>query len=76
MLDQLTREDKCIIFVLGTLGDLKDKGLVEGGALANSPAGTALYDQLKADGFEPTNDEVEWALGAIQEYCQSEVGDN
>jgi hypothetical protein len=59
--DDMSRVDKTIIWCAKVIDDLKAGGLVEG-APALSPKGLALYDQIKAEGFEPTPEEFDWTM--------------
>lgn len=63
---EITREEKVLISVFGTLEELKSKGLMEGGAHQLTAEGQAAYQRLRAEGFEPTTEEVWWAMDVIQ----------
>lgn len=61
MATELDRESKVLIYVIGTLCELRDKGFV-GGGLDLAEAGQAEFAALKASGFRPTEDEIRRAM--------------
>jgi len=63
----LRRESKVMLYVLGRLEGLAAKGLVTFacGREPLTPRGRAMYDQLEAEGFRPTADEIARAARLI-----------
>ena len=58
----LSRDAKVVLFVLGTAGELASQGLLSGpNFLPLSPDGRAAFLRLKADGFRPTDLELDRA---------------
>jgi len=62
-----------VLFVLGTLKDLEERGMVENnGATAITDSGMARYRTMLADGFETTTEELN---ATIQLFRQVEAAD-
>lgn len=58
-------EEECsntILWISGVMRELIDKDLVTGEALAISPRGIAMYDQLRASGFKANLELVKQCL--------------
>lgn len=74
LLNAMTHKDKVVLFVMGTLQDLKTKGFVEGG-LDLSESGYAAFVALKGEGFSCTQEEMEEVMRfltngkAIAAFC-------
>lgn len=62
--EKLTRKENVLIYVVGTIDGLRDKGLVQGGCTLGA-AGAAIFRQLKDSGFRPTNAEMDEAMQAL-----------
>lgn len=60
-----------LIFVAGTMDKLRTGGLIEGG-FALSKVGRARFEELKAAGFEPTDEEFRLALAGLVEAADEE----
>jgi hypothetical protein len=59
-LSKMSRPAKVILFCVGTMEDLKAKGLLKGGMLGmTKEKGEEAFATLKAEGFRPTNEEIE-----------------
>ncbi len=58
--ETLTDIEKQVVYVYGALADLRDLGLIECKTL--TPVGIALFDQLKASGYQPARQDREWVL--------------
>lgn len=67
---ELSRLQKTIIFVINTLNELSDKGLLKGKAFKLSEDALGLIE-----GFKPTDDEIILVLGMLKEkgYIHTEV---
>jgi hypothetical protein len=66
--EEMSHEQRLYIFVLGLLMDLKDKGYVDGGdSLQLTPKAFEWYEQLKDNGFRPTQED----LAKVMRYVQS-----
>lgn len=57
MTDEMTRGEKTMLYVIGTLNDLRSRGLVAGG-FDLSTIGNEAYKSLVASGFKPTDEEI------------------
>lgn len=68
-IDSMNRQAKTILFVLGKLRELKEKGLVEGGNLEQTLKGRFEYEMLVQSGFQPSEEEIHRAMDAIQARC-------
>lgn len=66
---QLTREEDVLVFTYGLLGEMKEAGLVEGGAHRLTGRGLERFHRLRSEGFELTKEDVAWAMDAIQAFC-------
>jgi len=76
--EDLERTKKVIIFVLGSVHELIDMGLVTGSNPRLGPRGIFQFDQIKASGFRPTDKEVELTLSAVAGivgYSDDRIGD-
>lgn len=62
--DQLDRMEKVIVYVIGTLEELKEKGLVEGPEPLTE-SGRAVFAELKEQKFTPTEDEINQVMAFI-----------
>lgn len=60
-MNDLNDDQKLMIYALGTLEELRAKGLIKGGT-ALSPGGAAVYEKLKATGYEPNGADLSEAL--------------
>lgn len=60
------RKEKALLYTLGMAEELVRKGLLTGGKYRFSRAGWAEFEKLRASRFKPTNEELEWAVHAIQ----------
>jgi hypothetical protein len=60
----LDRVDKSLLFILGNFRKLIRMGLIEAGANAPliSDRGMALYEEIKASGFDPTPEEIRYGV--------------
>jgi len=65
-LDDMPRGLKVMIYVVGTLNELKALGLVRGPDRL-TVNGEMYFTILKAQGFEPTTEEMQEALEVIKE---------
>lgn len=65
MIDKLTHGEKVMLYVMGILQGLKAKGIVSGGADL-SHEGQQVYEQLQAQGFKPTQSEMQTAIATIK----------
>ena len=54
----MTRDEKAILFVTDTLNSLVKMGLLKGGALSITEQGKEAIEQMKREGFEPTQAEI------------------
>ena len=70
----LTREEKCVLWVLGRLDMLKKAKLVDT-SVEVTPRGIAAFDQFEASGFRPSISEIRNTLAAMNEINPSEVLD-
>ena len=61
---ELQRPHKVLIYTLGTIEHLKSIGLIEGPDMLTSN-GSAAYAALQREGFEPTKDEINWAMAVL-----------
>jgi hypothetical protein len=64
--EPMTREEQVMLFILGTMQGLIDKGLVKGGWVRLSPTGMDEYRALAATGFSPTDAEIEGCMRVLQ----------
>lgn len=64
-LDGLECGERTILYVLGLLEELREKGMVSGPTML-TPEGRALLPHLKASGFNPTTEEINEAMAHIQ----------
>lgn len=62
----LCREHLVMIYTLGVMGELKKKGLVDGGYAQLSPDGAEMYEQMKLDGFPITEEELHGCIAYLQ----------
>jgi hypothetical protein len=53
------------VFIVGALNRLKEKGLVSGGRYDVTPEGKLTFDDLEAEGFRPTRDDIRQAVTAV-----------
>ena len=61
----LDRDGKVMLSALVTLHDLRDAGMVDGDLfdmVKLTPKARAAHDQFKAEGFEPSKDELQAAV--------------
>lgn len=65
-LDDLTREEKVSLYVIGILDGLKHKGLVKGGWCQISEDGEKTLAALRASGFQPTSEEIEGCMTVLK----------
>jgi hypothetical protein len=56
---------KVVVFIVGALNRLKEKGLVSGGRYDVTPEGKLTFDDLEAEGFRPTRDDIRQAVTAV-----------
>lgn len=67
--DDLPEDAKIATYVLGAAKDLQDKGLITGSVGVELTAkGIASFDQLKASGYKPSNQELKETL---EYFCGS-----
>lgn len=59
-LDQLGEEAKAALYVIGVMMELQDRGLVGGTTV--SAKGICHFDQLRASGFRPTEEQIHGVL--------------
>lgn len=58
---EMSHESKVMLYLIGVLNGLRDKGLVAGGHEL-TPYGQWVYELLIASGFKPTDDEMQSGL--------------
>lgn len=63
-LDELSHEQKCILWVAGAMDWLRERGLVAGPSLATI-SGLSLWDQLVAENFRPEDSDIQMAVFTI-----------
>jgi hypothetical protein len=59
------RDEKVLLAALVTLNDLRDAGMVDGDLfdmVKLTPKARTAHDQFKAEGFEPSKDELQAAV--------------
>lgn len=61
----MTREEKVIIYTMGILENARSKGL-RGGNFRMGEDGIQAYRQLRAEGFQPTMEEIDTAYVLLQ----------
>ena len=61
----LTRKEKVLLFVFADLNHLVDLGILVGKAVRITPKGKETIEKLESEGFEPTEEEIEWAMDGI-----------
>ncbi len=66
--DDMSHEDKCVVFACGVIDALRDCGFVEGPHYL-TPAAVCLFDQIHAEGFRPSATHMDMALEALG-LCQ------
>lgn len=66
ILEQMKHSEKVMLFTMGTLRELVEKGMVvrEGPELLTDK-GWMLFQELKTSGFRPTTEEIDKAMDAI-----------
>ncbi len=67
--DDLGAESKALLYVLGCLRDLHEKGLVEfrgGGCHDITDEGMAVFHELKASNYHPTPEEINYAVAMFR----------
>ena len=64
---------KAVTYTLGVLGDLCDKGILEGGKFRLTEKGRADYAILKASGYKPTEEEMRDSLAVIQRHSSEDT---
>ncbi len=65
MTDEFARN--LMLYTLGTLCEMKRKKIITGGSYTLSKQGMKNFKQLKADGFTPTQKEIDMAMAELQE---------
>ncbi len=68
---EYTREDKVLLHTFFIAEGLIDKGLIEGPKYLTKD-GKANVEKWIAEGFTPTQEEVNWAMDAITAWQQSD----
>lgn len=66
--EELSHDAKVMLFAIGILNDLRDKGLVAGG-IDLSEHGQRNFELLKASGFQPSEMELK---GAVAHLCSDD----
>ncbi len=66
----LGHKEKVLLYTMSVLEDLKAKGLIEGGKVQISDKGRAIINRLKAEGFRPTDAEINSALAQMMDAGQ------
>lgn len=61
----LKQEVDAILYTAGALAELKQAGLISGGIRNPTPRGIAVFDQLCADGYRPSFEEIRRALNVL-----------
>ena len=61
----LKQEVDAILYTAGALAELKQAGLISGGIRNPTPRGVAAFDQLCADGYRPSFDQIRHALAVL-----------
>lgn len=64
-LDQLTRTQCVMLWVIAVSQELVDKGLLRS-TIKPSPQGQKAFEALQASGFKPRDDEVRVAIDALR----------
>jgi hypothetical protein len=60
------RMTKAILYVVGTLEELKKNEYIKGGNVEISSKGSEGFKLLKESGFKPTKEEIDMAMYVIQ----------
>ena len=61
----LKNEIAPIVYTAGALAELKQAGLISGGIRNPTPRGVAAFDQLCADGYRPSFEQIRHALSVL-----------
>ncbi len=64
-MSDLSHKSKVLLYVIGELNSLRDKGFVKGGIFI-TPQGEEQLKQLRESGFKPTEDEIHAAIAGLQ----------
>jgi len=62
---RMKRSSKVVLYTMGIVEELIDKGLMAGEKLLTSN-GIEMFHYLKKRGFKPTEDELKWAVKNMQ----------
>ena len=65
MREEMSREEKNLIFTMGILEDARAKGL-QGGRFRMTAEGLAAYAQLRKEMYRPTDKEIEIAFTLLR----------
>lgn len=61
--DDIPETAKLMAYVLGAAHDLRERKLLAGSVgFKPTPKGVAMFDQIKASGYKPTDDEIAQVL--------------
>lgn len=66
---KLSHDHKVCIYCMGLLNNLVKKGTVKAGILQITPSGIKEYEKLIAEGFKPTEQEINAFMSSLQRKC-------
>ena len=64
-INELDRVHKSILFMMGVAHRLVKDGCMVGEVVSVTATGVSVFDQIEAEGFRPTADEINLALEAL-----------
>lgn len=67
---KLTREQQVIVYTICTLDELRDDGFIRGGHVRSSTKAREAFEEMKAEAFAPTPEEITHALTTIEEHAE------
>jgi hypothetical protein len=65
---QLTRQQKIILFVIVHINDLREAGMLAGGRINATEKTRAAVEQMQAEGFKPTPEEIRLTLDGLRRF--------
>jgi hypothetical protein len=74
-LRQLEHPSRVVMYVVGLMMGLQEKGFVEMN-IALSPEAYEMYKELRAEGFRPTTQEINDCIRALRSRSASHLAEN
>jgi hypothetical protein len=67
--NEYPRPIKVLLWTCHHMDELRERGLLTGNPIV-TPKGLASLDQITAEGFKPTDEEIAWAVKYIREWSE------